>query len=121
MVISDFFHLTLGRRGVYSVCSCLSHRSICLLGGGGGQQASSLSSEHKLWNFHRYLLVFYYCWAESLLLAQISMASNFARPEVHLTEIQALSNHKKEYGGWLKEFFQELVCFVGKMAARTHF
>ena len=49
------------------------------------------------------------------------MASNFARPEVHLTEIQALSNHKKEYGGWLKEFFQELVCFVGKMAARTHF
>ena len=26
-------------------------------GGGGGQQASSLSSKHKLWNFHRYLLV----------------------------------------------------------------
>ena len=28
-------------------------------GGGGGQQASSLSSKHKLWNFHRYLLVVY--------------------------------------------------------------
>ena len=27
-------------------------------GGGGGQQASSLSSTHKLWNFHRYSLVF---------------------------------------------------------------
>ena len=27
-------------------------------GGGGGQQASSLSSTHKLWNFHRYLLVY---------------------------------------------------------------
>ena len=26
-------------------------------GGGGGQQASSLSSKHKLWNFHRYSLV----------------------------------------------------------------
>ena len=23
------------------------------LGGGGAQQASSLSSKHKLWNFHR--------------------------------------------------------------------
>ena len=27
-------------------------------GGGGGQQASSLSSTHKLWNFHRYSLVY---------------------------------------------------------------
>ena len=27
------------------------------IGGGGGQQASGLSSKHKLWNFHRYLLV----------------------------------------------------------------
>ena len=27
-------------------------------GGGGGQQDSSLSSKHKLWNFHRYSLVF---------------------------------------------------------------
>ena len=27
-------------------------------GGGGGQQASSLSSKHKLWNFHRYSLVY---------------------------------------------------------------
>ena len=26
-------------------------------GGGGDQQASSLSSKHKLWNFHRYSLV----------------------------------------------------------------
>ena len=26
-------------------------------GGGGGQQASSLGSQHKLWNFHRYSLV----------------------------------------------------------------
>ena len=26
-------------------------------GGGGGQQAYSLSSKHKLWNFHRYSLV----------------------------------------------------------------
>ena len=26
--------------------------------GGGGQQASSLSSKHKLWNFHRYRLVY---------------------------------------------------------------
>ena len=27
------------------------------VGGGGGQQVSSLSSKHKLWNFHRYSLV----------------------------------------------------------------
>ena len=27
-------------------------------GGGGDQQASSLSSKHKLWNFHRYSLVY---------------------------------------------------------------
>ena len=27
-------------------------------GGGGGHQASSLSSKHKLWNFHRYSLVY---------------------------------------------------------------
>ena len=26
---------------------------------GGGQQASSLSSKHKLWNFHRYSLVYF--------------------------------------------------------------
>ena len=26
-------------------------------GGGGVQQTFSLSSKHKLWNFHRYLLV----------------------------------------------------------------
>ena len=32
--------------------------SICLGGGREeGQQASSLSSKHKLWNFHRYRLV----------------------------------------------------------------
>ena len=36
--------------------------SVCLGGEGGGggkkgQQASSLSSKHKLWNFHRYRLV----------------------------------------------------------------
>ena len=30
--------------------------SVCW-GGGGGQQAFCLSSKHKLWNFHRYLLV----------------------------------------------------------------
>ena len=28
-----------------------------LFEGGGGQQASSLSSKHKLWNFHRFWLV----------------------------------------------------------------
>ena len=27
-------------------------------GGGGGEQASSLSSKHKLWNFHRFWLVY---------------------------------------------------------------
>ena len=37
--------------------------SVCWGGGGGGggggdnMQASSLSSKHKLWNFHRYSLV----------------------------------------------------------------
>ena len=35
------------------------HLSVGGGGGGGGQQASSLSSRHKLWNFHRYLLVYY--------------------------------------------------------------
>ena len=51
-------------QGVYSlkvfivfVAAFPTGPSICLLGGGGGQQASSLSSKHKLWNFHRYSLV----------------------------------------------------------------
>ena len=70
MIISDFFHLRLGASvgvisniakasiKVYSVwsrhafptgpCGCLGGG-----GGGGGQQVSSLSSKHKLWNFHR--------------------------------------------------------------------
>ena len=63
MVISDFSHLGVGAFvGVISniatassVCSSrpafpTGPRSICLL---GVQQASSLSSKHKLWNFHR--------------------------------------------------------------------
>ena len=55
-------------QGVYSVCSSRpafpTGPSISLLGGGGGggggQQAFSLSirSKHKLWNFHRYSLVY---------------------------------------------------------------
>ena len=49
---------------VFVALACLAHRSICLLGGGGGggggQQVSSLSSKHKLWNFHRYSLVLIY-------------------------------------------------------------
>ena len=67
MVISDFFHLRLGGgsatypQGVYSVCSSRpafpTGPPVCWGGGGGGgggcQQASSLSSKHKLWNFHR--------------------------------------------------------------------
>ena len=33
--------------------------------------------------------------------------SKFTESEVHLTAIQALSNHKQEYAGWHEEFFQE--------------
>ena len=36
------------------------HVHLSVGGGGGGQQASSLSSKHKLWNFHRYSLVSIY-------------------------------------------------------------
>ena len=55
MVISDF--------KVFIVFVALGlpfpqvHLSVGGRGGGGGQQASSLSSKHKLWNFHRYSLV----------------------------------------------------------------
>ena len=50
MVISDF--------KAFIVFVAPFPQVICLLGrGGGGQQASSLSSKHKLWNFHRYSLV----------------------------------------------------------------
>ena len=81
MVISDFFHLRLGGGGggggggeisnIATASRCFSSRpafptgpSVCWGGGGGGgggggQQASSLSSTHKLWNFHRYSLVYY--------------------------------------------------------------
>ena len=67
VVISDFFHLRLGcdlqPQGVYSVCSSRpafpTGPSVCWGGGGGGGgEASSLSSKHKLWNFHRYSLVY---------------------------------------------------------------
>ena len=37
-------------------------------------------------------------------LAGSILASNFIESEVHLTAIEALSNHKKEYRGRLKEF-----------------
>ena len=37
-------------------------------------------------------------------LTGLFLASNFAESEVHMTAIQALSNHKKEYGVRLKEF-----------------
>ena len=70
MVISDFFHLRLGASvggdsyslKVFIVFVALGlpfpqvHLSVGEGGGGGGggaQQASSLSSKHKLWNFHR--------------------------------------------------------------------
>ena len=61
VVISDLFHLRLGA----SVGGDQQHSysfptgpSVCWGGRGGGgggkgQQASSLSSKHKLWNFHR--------------------------------------------------------------------
>ena len=66
MVISDFFHLRLGASvggdqqhsyhlKVFIVFVALGLPSpqvylhVCW---GGGQQASSLSSKHKLWNFH---------------------------------------------------------------------
>ena len=58
MVISDF--------KVFIVFVALGlpfpqvHLSVGGGGGGGGQQASSLSSKHKLWNFHRYSLVYIY-------------------------------------------------------------
>ena len=52
-----------------------------------------------------------YCWHKKygsirciIVVAGLSLASNFAEPEVHLTAIQALSNHKNEYGGRLEEF-----------------
>ena len=35
------------------------HLSVGGGGGARGQQASSLSTKHKLWNFHRYSLVVY--------------------------------------------------------------
>ena len=47
--------------------------AVCLGGGGGeeeGQQASSLSSKHKLWNFHRYRLVLHSC---HILLIKFTM------------------------------------------------
>ena len=76
MVISDIFHLrSVGGDQQHShslkvfICVCSSRPafptgpSVCWGGGGGGgggggevtsgQQASSLSSKHKLWNFHR--------------------------------------------------------------------
>ena len=53
-------------------------------------------------------------------------ANFFAGSEVHVTAIQALSNHKQEYGGQLKEFFfqeNSLLCGQkwGEMAVKTHF
>ena len=63
MVISDFFHLRLGSYSlkvfIVFVALGLPFPQVHLSvgggggGGGGGQQASSLSSEHKLWNFHK--------------------------------------------------------------------
>ena len=73
MVISDFFHLRLGasvggdQQHSYSLKVFIVFVALGLPfpqvhlsvggggggGGGGGQQASSLSSKHKLWNFHR--------------------------------------------------------------------
>ena len=63
MVISDFFHLRLGasvggdQQHSYSfkVFRPQVHLSVGGGGGGGGggEGASSLSSKHKLWNFHR--------------------------------------------------------------------
>ena len=54
MVISDL------KVFIVFVALGLPFPSICLFGGGGGggggglnMQASSLSSKHKLWNFHR--------------------------------------------------------------------
>ena len=54
MVISDFFHLRLGASVGWGTSAGGGGG-----GGGGGQQASSLNSKHKLWNFHRFWLVFY--------------------------------------------------------------
>ena len=51
MVISDF------KVFIVFVALGLPFPQVHLSIGGGGQQASSLSSKHKLWNFHRYLLV----------------------------------------------------------------
>ena len=45
MVISDF--------KVFIVFVALGLQVPLSVWGGGGQQASSLSSKHKLWNFHR--------------------------------------------------------------------
>ena len=49
---------------------------------------------------------------------------NFAESEVHLTAIQALSNHKKKYGGRLEEFSAYMGHVVGstqKMGFGSHF
>ena len=53
MVISDF------KVFIVFVALGLPFPQVHMSVGGGGQQASSLSSKHKLWirNFHRYSLV----------------------------------------------------------------
>ena len=47
------------------------------------------------------------------------LASNFAGSEVHLTAIQALSNHKKDYGGLLQiEWTVEAICRLKRVFSR---
>ena len=55
------------------------HLSVGGGGGGGGQQASSLSSTHKLWNFHRYSLVYMH----NNTLAQGSTVTNYDDVGLH--------------------------------------
>ena len=61
MVISDF------KVFIVFVALGLPFPQVHLSVGGRGQQASSLSSKHKLWNFHRYSLVTSYYVIISLL------------------------------------------------------
>ena len=54
----------------------------------------TMSCIEKLHGVHRSI--------RCIFVVSLASLTNFAESEVHLTAIQALSNHKQEYGGQLK-------------------